>query len=534
MASVPATFELSDLQQEFLLLFPRRDSFICKLPGQDTWRTWRGPLEDYQILGVIQDGGRGILRGCHWADRTRFAVLDIDETGQYYNQQSLSAIAQHLRSIGLNPTLYRSSVGGGWHCYLFFSDWEKSKEVESTLRRWLKSLGYELKGGQLEVFPSGNALRLPLQSGFAWLDLNNRIVRTREEINFDKALAFFLQDQEENAANWAEAKIRIESQLHAIEASAGNAGNEHKKAIDIEGFDDLYYYRVIEEHCQKARQYLTQGLTQKNTRHEAIYTIQHLLWHGDPLLGVPKLPGRKNAGRRFQFLMDWIERNHNGFCSHINKADWRTIEAHIYRVVNWQRADLPALANYEPYKASERAQERLFELFMATGRIWEMSDLKKANEDREEEARSKIKQAVGDCIQQGRQISRKSLQAMTGCSPNTIRKHSDLWKLFAMGSGVLISGGRGGTSLSSGDSEFVSDSESVLTELSESVLETAVSIVSEESESASDYSLTILTPVSLPTKIRRLSRHNKKLGQVVCADFSSERQYRFLIDSGQD
>jgi hypothetical protein len=72
-----------------------------------------------------------------------------------------------------------------------------------------------------------------------------------------------------------------------------------------------------------------------------------------------------------------------------------------------------------------------------------MEDLKKANDDRQEKARSKIKRAVGDCLQQGRQVSRKTLEAITGCSPNTIRKHSDLWKLFAAGSGVLISGGRG-------------------------------------------------------------------------------------------
>jgi len=443
-------------RQEFLSLYPERTKFICKLPGQDRWKTWTGPLQDHQILGVMQDGGRGILRGCHWAEKTRFAVLDIDELSQYHNQESLAAIAQALRSIGLNFTLYRSSDGGGWHLYLPFDAWEKSKDVENTLKQWLKSLGYELKGGQLEVFPSGNALRLPLQPGFAWLDQNNCIIRKREKLSFDEALAFFLQDLEENAANWAEAKRRIESQLSYREAAAGSAGDEHQKAIANEGFDELFNYRVIPEQCEKARKYLASGLTEKGTRHEALYAIQHLLWHGDPFLGVPRLPGRKNAGRRYQFLRDWIEQNHNQKCSHINRGDWRTIEAHIYRIVNWQRADLPALSNYEPYKATERAQERLFELFMATGRIWEMSDLKKANDDREQEARNKIKRAVADCLQEGRQISRKTLEAISGCSPNTVRKHGDLWKHFAAGSGVLISGGLGAADGSCSENLFAS------------------------------------------------------------------------------
>ncbi|HMY52690.1 MAG TPA: hypothetical protein PL112_18080 [Candidatus Obscuribacter sp.] len=444
-----------DVCREFLALFPRRDIYIFKTKSQEKWKTWH-KLEDHQILGVIADGGRGLYRGCHWGSKTRFAVLDIDKNSQYHNQKSLLSIAQALRSVGLNLNLYRSSDGGGWHCYLFFSGWQKSSEVASTLKKWLRSLGYELKGGQLEVFPSGNALRLPLQPGFAWLDQNNCIIRKREKLSFDEALAFFLQDLEENAANWAEAKRRIESQLSYREAAAGSAGEEHQKAIANEGFDELFNYRLIPEQIEKARKYLASGLTEKGTRHEALYSIQHFLWHGDPFLGVPRLPGRKNAGRRYQFLRGWIEQNHNDKCSHINRGDWRTIEAHIYRVVNWQRADLPALSNYEPYKATERAQERLFELFMATGRIWEMSDLKKANDDREQEARNKIKRAVADCLQEGRQISRKTLEAISGCSPNTVRKHGDLWKHFAAGSGVLISGGLGAADGSCSANLFVS------------------------------------------------------------------------------
>jgi|LakMenEpi03Aug12_release.lakeMendotaPanAssembly.Ray.scaffolds.fasta_scaffold25853_8 hypothetical protein len=430
------------MAEYFCSLFPRRDVYICKARGQENWKTWH-KLEDHQILGVIANGGRGIFRGCHWDAKTRYAVLDLDETSKYYNKENLAELLTAVDQVGLKANVYQSSDSGGWHLYIPLADWEQSRDVEQTLKRWLKARGYELKGGQLEVFPSGNALRLPLQPGFAWLNAEGDLIRSREELGRDEAITAFLTDLEVNARNWGEAKALIESQVSAIDRAAGRDVQAHAKAIDSDGFDELFNYRVIQEYCDKARQYLAFGLTEPKTRHEAIYTIQHLLWHGDGLLGVPALPGHRNAARRFEFLKRWLESNHNGQCRHINGGDWQTVLAHIYRVVNWQRSELRELSKYEPYKRTERAEERLFQLFLRTGRIWTMEDLKKANDDRQEKARSKIKRAVGDCLQQGRQVSRKTLEAITGCSPNTIRKHSDLWKLFAAGSGVLISGGRG-------------------------------------------------------------------------------------------
>ena len=75
----------------FCSLYRQRLGHICKLPGRKRWQTWKGKLEDFQILAVIADGGRGgMFRGCHWADETRFAVLDIDARSQYHNQEKLA------------------------------------------------------------------------------------------------------------------------------------------------------------------------------------------------------------------------------------------------------------------------------------------------------------------------------------------------------------------------------------------------------------------------------------------------------------
>jgi hypothetical protein len=427
----------------FCSLYRRRDSHICKFPGRERWQTWRGALEDHQILAVISDGGRGgIFRGCHWAEETRFAVLDIDAPSQYHNAEKLARLLAAVESVGLKTIPYQSSDSGGWHLYIPLAGWHNSSEVEHTLKRWLKTLSYEIKGGQLEIFPSGNALRLPLQPGFAWLDREGAVIQGREDLTLEQALTNFLLDLEQNASDWLIAKNRMESQIHIADRAAGREDQAHQKAISNEGFDELFNYTEISEQCEKARKYLASGLTKEGTRHEALFSIQHLLWHGDRWLGIPRLPGRKNAAKRFNFLRQWIEQNHNGKCSHINRGDWRTIEAHIFRLVNWQRSDLPRLSNYEPYRATEKAEERLFELFMATGRIFSMDDLKKANDDREEESRKKITEAVEKLTASGQKVSGRKLSQVTGCSRNTIRKHSDIW--LQTGSGVVIRGGPGG------------------------------------------------------------------------------------------
>jgi hypothetical protein len=150
----------SEKAKEFCALFPLRESYICKPFGPEAeWRTWKGPLEDHQILGVIDDGGRGLFRGCYWGQETQYAVLDVDAgTSQYYKQDELSELLDRLDSVGLRATVYQSSDSGGWHLYIPFDGTEESKEVGATLRRWLRALGYEIKGGQLEVFPAATRL----------------------------------------------------------------------------------------------------------------------------------------------------------------------------------------------------------------------------------------------------------------------------------------------------------------------------------------------------------------------------------------
>ena len=123
------------MAEYFCSLFPRRDVYICKARGQEKWKTWH-KLEDHQILGVIADGGRGIFRGCHWDAKTRYAVLDIDADSQYHDKEKLAELLAAVDEVGLKANVYQSSDSGGWHLYISLADWEKSSDVEQTLKRW--------------------------------------------------------------------------------------------------------------------------------------------------------------------------------------------------------------------------------------------------------------------------------------------------------------------------------------------------------------------------------------------------------------
>jgi hypothetical protein len=121
-------------------------------------------LTDEQIIKAIE-GKESSFWGCRWADHTRFVVLDIDADSKYHNELSLLRLRQVLACIGLNTgKLYQSSDSEGWHLYLFFDQWENSQDVKKLIKTWLLANAFEVRTGQLEIFPSNNGLRFPLQN----------------------------------------------------------------------------------------------------------------------------------------------------------------------------------------------------------------------------------------------------------------------------------------------------------------------------------------------------------------------------------
>ena len=206
-------------RQELLSLYPSRAHHIYKAPGDPNWKVSRFKLATGLIDAAIS-AECDTFYGAFWGDKTRFAVLDIDKDSKYHNAQELQRLRDNLAAVGLSGSVpFQSSQSTGWHLYVPFFDPAPSKEVEQALKAWLKRNGYDIRCGQLEVFPSGNGLRLPLQRGFAWLDDDGVPLLKREELGLDAALSRFLFDLRNNCNDWPLAKTEIESQMLALPAA---------------------------------------------------------------------------------------------------------------------------------------------------------------------------------------------------------------------------------------------------------------------------------------------------------------------------
>lgn len=443
-------------RQKFLSRYSNRTHWISKKPDED-WTTPSVPrrLSDGMILRAISDE-IDITYGARAGEKSNFAVLDIDAGSPYHNTQALIELRKNLAIAYMVPIVYQSSESGGWHLYIFFNAEEDSEELQHLLKQWLKLTGYEIKQGVLEVFPSTTqGLRLPLQKGFAWIERGIK----RAQLNVDQALAMFLEDQEANSNDWK--KSRNEIVLQVLVAESGR----HQKSIEIdEGLDSFFYGRRNEDIWQKGRGLFKTGLQRKHQRHEAILSLGHYFWHGDEMAGIPAMPGRKNDTKRYRYILDFLKERHHGFCKHINRGLWKTVEQDIARAVKWRPARVqPALQKNVPYMVTERVLERQIAYHRQKNYILKPEDLERANEKRSEQARINIAAAVKTCLRSGAQITQGNLKRLTGCAIRTLKKHSDLWlvhspfRLAAVSSDLSL-GDMGGGPCSSGfvlnNSEF--------------------------------------------------------------------------------
>lgn len=396
------------------------------------------PLTDETILDAV-GLQTDTIWGCRWGEQTRFAVLDIDETSQYHNELGLARLRHLLASVGLNfPLIYQSSDSEGWHLYLSFSTWVESPVLHRTLKQWLAAEGLEIKQGQLELFPSNNGLRFPLQRGFAWLDDQGAVKLRREDLTTDQAIFKFTDALDANAHNWQIVETRIASRLAEIElgAGAGVPADELKNEdVEEDGFSAFFTHAgMIQEVYNFGRDYWLNGLTAPSQRHHAIICIGHYLWYGDENEGVRALPGIARADQRAAVIEAWLQEKHNGFSKSVLRGDWKEIGTDIRRACNWEAPE-GAERQHTSYALTDRAIDRLIGLTRQTGRVWCPQDFQKGNVGREEAAREKIRAALMQLVDSGRSVTVRGLERLSGCKRETIRRHADIWGVFKLSNG---------------------------------------------------------------------------------------------------
>jgi hypothetical protein len=192
-----------------------------------------------------------------------------------------------------------------------------------------------------------------------------------------------------------------------------------------------------------AASYWQNGLTEPGQRHQAILCIGHYLWYGDENTGIKALPGISRAERRAAAIEYWLKEKHNGFSESVLKGDWKGISADISRSCNWTAQEGKETPRRASYSISDRAIDRLEVLTKQTGRVWYPADFEKGNVGREERAREQIRLALVQLIEEGRRVTVRGLERISGCDRKTIRRHADIWGVFRLsnGGGDLSFGG---------------------------------------------------------------------------------------------
>ena len=154
------------------------------LKPKPEWKTERRyPMKSRVLYHRWADPSETL--GVRFDHTTEYGLLDIDVASQYHpnqNPQAITEIQIALETIGITRTmLVRSSWSDGLHLYFPLEGAVNTFNLAIAVKFCLQTQGYEVKDGQLEIFPNDKSYgvvskilykghRLPLQPGTgSWL-----------------------------------------------------------------------------------------------------------------------------------------------------------------------------------------------------------------------------------------------------------------------------------------------------------------------------------------------------------------------------
>lgn len=258
---------LSELEQRFVELFPHRYSWIKGyghlIYGTNVdWLHIRGRLYDDEL--VINWSSPDTFIGVGFGKYTKYILLDIDADSKYHWTAQRVQIEEAIEKVGVNQVnWYESSGSEGLHGYIPFSEEIHSFGAACLITKTLKEAGFEIKDGQLEVFPNLRSYnsqhkshRLPLQSGFG-CTLPEFIEQWDEAAGENDAVLFnsLIQD----AGNWVKQQklIRIQKGLETGNAADWFKHLEETIKLGWTGYSQTneilgviaIYHRVFNSEC---------------------------------------------------------------------------------------------------------------------------------------------------------------------------------------------------------------------------------------------------------------------------------------------
>lgn len=422
---------------EVLQLF-HRYSYIYKPHSGSQWlsaeENWK--LTDTEILKAFACAHPKFLLGCRAGRASRFAVLDIDAGSKYHNNRGLHSLLELLKQAGMkNTVLYRSSLSGGWHLYIFFDEPISSRDLRQQLLQLLQLNGFEINKGTLEVFPhpgegsSGQGLRLPLQPGWAWLDKQSlEVLYERADLTPVKALEFFVDDMtaesnshhdfhqlKETVKRFVDTREAVSVAMTPPRKTSDNVISIHRppaidRSPDLAAVQTTFQSTptgIIPNVWVKGRDYFNRGLTGPSQRADAIYCLGHYLFYGDPSRSLPPL-GYGYEYERTCAIKQILAVKHHGLSKDINRGRPEALNQ-VERAANWRPGGkrTSATVRYEPKRPISWVRE---------------------NANRKIDARSRIRDALTTLRKRGRSFTTVDLQEAAKCSRRTLYVHADIWR----------------------------------------------------------------------------------------------------------
>lgn len=189
---------ISELTRWFLNLFPCRFGSVIRREGNHKWLEISRfhNLSDEEIMEAVQNRAK-LQRGYRFEASTRFLVLHIPASSQYQNPESVSRLRRDLEALHVKPRHYQFDED--WYLHIYLKNGGPSAEFARHLQNWCRSAGYEVDPASLRIHPDEEPLPFPLQAGFTWLNERCQLLVRRDELSFEDALFFFLQDAGKNA-----------------------------------------------------------------------------------------------------------------------------------------------------------------------------------------------------------------------------------------------------------------------------------------------------------------------------------------------
>jgi hypothetical protein len=157
----------------------------------------------------------------------------------------------------------------------------------------------------------------------------------------------------------------------------------------------------------RGRDYFTKGLSGPSQRSDAIFSIGHYLFYGDPQIELPAL-GYGCEDERQWLLEAILSTKHNGHSNDLNRGRSDAI-AQVRRAAHWRPAS--------------RQDENNTAYTSAVPVSWILE-----NARRKRDARQRIRQAIDELKASGRNFTATDIRTKARCSWSTLYKHEDLWK----------------------------------------------------------------------------------------------------------